>query len=85
MAKLSPPIGMCRKCGSSIWGYELIKQRCSAIIEGKQCSGLFVKKDVTDWEKCGDCSAEGKVDDHNCTICAGDGWIGVKRTPKTVD
>ena len=79
MARLSPPIGMCKKCGASIWGYEHIKQHCSAIIEGKPCSGLYVKKDVSDWEECRECSAEGKVDDHSCAICAGDGWIGVNR------
>jgi len=79
MAKLNPPIGMCKKCGASIWGYELIKQHCSAIIEGKPCSGLYVKKDASDWEECRDCSAEGKIDGSSCTACRGDGWVSVKK------
>ena len=78
MAKLNPPIGMCRKCGASIWGFELIKQHCSAVIDGKQCSGLYVKKDSSAWEECRECLAEGKVDDHSCTVCTGDGWIGIR-------
>ena len=80
MAKRNPPIGMCKKCGASIWGYELINQRCPTIIEGKSCGGLYGTNDASDWEACRECLAEGKVDDHNCTVCTGDGWIGVKRT-----
>lgn len=79
MAKLNPPIGMCKKCGSSIWGFELIKQHCSAVIDDKPCVGVYVKKDPSDWEECRQCLAEGKVHNQSCIICAGDGWIGVKR------
>ena len=72
--KKPKPMGVCSVCHGLQNQHEYLNHRCSEVVAGRRCSGIYKSGMSFQWDQCESCGATGKVGSQVCTACSGFGW-----------
>ena len=73
--KKEKPTAACNVCHALANGMEHLNHRCSNVVNGRRCYGLYKSAITFLWDQCESCEAAGKVGSQACSACGGFGWV----------
>ena len=73
-SKLPKPAGACEVCHGLTKRREDVNHRCSYVVNGRRCYGIYKSAITFLWDLCISCEGTGKVGTQKCTECGGFGW-----------
>jgi hypothetical protein len=68
------PLAVCTVCRALIDPKQSVNQRCSEIVKGRRCAGIFRSDLSFVWDSCRVCEATGWLGSQVCSDCSGYGW-----------
>jgi hypothetical protein len=73
--KKEKPTAACSVCHALTDRLEQLNHRCSEVVNGRRCYGVYKSAMSYLWDQCDSCEATGRVGTQVCGACAGFGWI----------
>lgn len=75
LQKKDKPTAACNVCRGLVNGLEHLNHRCSHVVNGRRCYGIYKSAITFLWDQCESCEATGQVGSQTCSACAGFGWV----------
>ena len=72
--KKSKPLGVCTVCGAYTDEHAFVNSRCSKVVTGRRCAGVFKSGLGQVWVECEGCKGVGRIGSTICGECRGFGW-----------
>jgi DnaJ-class molecular chaperone len=72
--KKPKPAGACTVCRAPTALHESLNSRCSSMVGGRRCAGVYMSNLSYIWDECESCRGTGKVGTRVCAECSGFGW-----------
>lgn len=72
--KKEKPLAVCSVCQALTDRRDNLNHRCSQVVNGRRCSGMFQSALTRLWDECQGCEGTGQIGTQACTECRGFGW-----------
>ena len=72
--KKEKPLAVCSVCQALSNEHAHLNHRCSQIVNGRRCYGIYKSALTYLWDACEGCECTGRVGTQVCTECKGFGW-----------
>ena len=72
--KKQKPLAACEVCHALSNEHHDVNHRCTAVVGGRRCYGIYKSALTFLWDACEGCDAHGIVGTQVCTECKGFGW-----------
>ena len=72
--KKPKPLAACSECRAITDLLVHVNHRCSRVVNGRRCPGIYHSDLSFVWDQCQGCDATGRVGSQVCVECAGMGW-----------